>query len=250
MSQTSELLNALKRVLKSRGLTYRHVAEQVGLSEASVKRLFAEETFSLQRLEQVCGTLEIDFFELAKLARGTRDSADLLTMEQEQKLASNPKLLAIFYLLYNDWDVQQIQAHYDITEADCIRLMTQLDKARILDLLPNNRVRLRVSRNLRLRLDGAIRKRYGPEAMQDFLMVRFEDHGGLFRFEFRELSSASVEIVKRKIERLAADFNELAELDSTLPPARRKTIGVGLGVRPWTISLVTGLKPRKPSVVR
>jgi transcriptional regulator with XRE-family HTH domain len=244
MSQTTQLLDALKRVLKSRGLTYQHIAERIGLSEASVKRLFAEESFTLQKLENVCVALEIDFFELAKLARGVRDSADMLTPDQEKKLADNPKLLAIFYLLYNEWDIQQIQAHYEITEADCIRLMSQLEKIGVLDLLPNNRVKLKVSRNLRLRLDGAIRSRYGQDAMQDFLMVRFEEYGGLFRFEFRELSAASVEIIKRKIERLAAEFNELAELDSTLPPQRRKTIGVGLGIRPWTISFVTGLKER------
>ena len=247
MSQTTQLLDALKRVLKARGMTYQEVAEKIGLSEASIKRLFAEETFTLKKLESVCAALEIDFFELAKLARGLRDSANMLTPEQEQKLASNPTLLAIFYLLYNEWDIEQIQLHYEITEAECIRVMSQLEKIGVLDLLPNNRVKLRVSRNLRLRMDGEIRKRYGQEAMQDFLMVRFEEYGGLFRFEFRELSTASVEIIKRKIERLAAEFNELAELDSTLPPQRRKTIGVGLGIRPWTISFVTGLRERAKS---
>jgi transcriptional regulator with XRE-family HTH domain len=41
MSQASQLIAALKRVLKARGLTYADVAAHLGLSEASVKRQFS-----------------------------------------------------------------------------------------------------------------------------------------------------------------------------------------------------------------
>jgi len=47
-----------------------------------------------------------------------------------------------------------------------------------------------------------------------------------------------------KIDRLAAEFNELAELDSTLPPEQRQSVGLALGMRPWRIGPVTGLKER------
>src|SRR5262245_20287690 len=40
MSESAQIVNALKRYLKSRGLTYRDIAKQVGLSEASIKRVF------------------------------------------------------------------------------------------------------------------------------------------------------------------------------------------------------------------
>ena len=49
---TEQLIDALKRVLKSRRLTYADLAAGVGLSEASVKRLFSQRTFTLERLEQ------------------------------------------------------------------------------------------------------------------------------------------------------------------------------------------------------
>ena len=44
---------------------------------------------------------------------------------------------------------------------------------------------------------------------------------------------------------MATEFNEMAELDSYLPPQQRETIGLALGMRPWVISMVTGLKKRK-----
>ena len=47
----SPLISTLKRVLKTRGVTYADLAERIALSEASVKRLFSQGTFTLERLE-------------------------------------------------------------------------------------------------------------------------------------------------------------------------------------------------------
>ena len=79
----------------------------------------------------------------------------------------------------------------------------------------------------------------------EFLKPEFDLVGGMFRFEFRELSNASFEVLKRKLERIADEVHELAELDSMLPSAERKTIGVAVGLRPWTVSMVSGLPLRK-----
>ena len=69
-AHTSTLIRALKATLKSRSITYDELARRLKLSHASVKRLFAEETFTLKRIENICNVLEIDFFDLARLARG------------------------------------------------------------------------------------------------------------------------------------------------------------------------------------
>lgn len=244
MSQTTQLVSTLKRIIKARGLTYAQLAPQLELSEASVKRLFAEESFNLQKLEKLCSALELDFFELAKLARGSLDDQEVLTHKQELALANDPKLLAVFYLVYSDWQLEEICAKYEISEVECIALLLQLTKLDVIDLLPNNRVRVKVSRGLSLSKNGPIRAKLGERAMDDFLSVRFEEHSGHFRFEFRELSVASLEIFKRKLDRLAVEFLELAELDSTLPAQEKQSIGIGLGVRPWKMSLVTGLHAR------
>ena len=64
MSQTNNLLLALKKQLRAQGKTYADVAQLLDLSEASVKRLFASQSFTLQRLEQLCDWLQIEFSEL------------------------------------------------------------------------------------------------------------------------------------------------------------------------------------------
>lgn len=245
MKQTTQIIDAFKRILKSRGITYRELAKKVGLSEASVKRLFSEQSFTLQRLEAFCDALEIDFFELGRLAKSQQGRIETLSAQQEKQLVKDPKLLSLFYLLYNDWQPQDVEARYQLSKPECIQLLMRLEKMGVINVLPNNKVQLRVSRNLRIRPDGAIRDIYGNQAMQDFLKVRFDECGGHFCFEFRELSTASVEILKRKMDHLAAEFNQLAELDSMLPAHKRKTIGMCIGLRPWTITFVSGLQERR-----
>ena len=241
---TEQLIDALKRVLKSRHITYAELARRIGMSEASVKRLFSQRTFTLNRLEQVLAALELDFFDLAKLARGAGDAPEEMTEPQENALAQEPRLMGVFYLLFNDWQPPQILTRYELTEAELTKLLVKLDRLHLIELLPANKVKLKVGRHLRLRPSGAIRAKHGQRTMAEFLAVEFDRYGGNFRFEFRDVSPASFAVVHRKLDRLAAEFNELAELDSTLPPDQRQSIGIVLGMRPWKIGQITNLKER------
>jgi transcriptional regulator with XRE-family HTH domain len=242
--QTAALIEALKKLLKARGSTYRDLARTLGLSEPSIKRLFSQRTFTLQRLEQVCAALEIDFYELAKLARGAAESVEEMSLAQEQALASDSKLLGVFYLVFNQWQPDDILERYVLTRAETLRHVLRLEKLGLVEVLAHDKVRLRVPATLRLRRDGPIRRAHGRSVVTDFIQADFDKSGGLFRFEVRELSKASIALLQRRLERIAREFNELGELDSYLPSDQRETIGMAVGIRPWVVSWAMGLKPR------
>jgi len=250
MTDTRQLLATLKKLLQSRDLTYAAVAKRVGLSEASVKRLFSQETFTLKRLEKFCTVLEIDFFELAKLARGRAARAPEMTEGQEGALAKDAKLLGVFYLVLNDWRAADILANYEVEPLQLTRLLVRLDRLELIELLPRDKVRVKVPKLLRLRRDGPIHRAHGKRVIDEFLAAEFDRVGGYFQFEYRELSTASYELIRRKLEQVAAEFLELAELDATLASARRQTTGMALAMRPWALSLVTGLKARERAAMR
>ena len=95
MNRTTALVETLKHYLKAKGMTYRQLAGEMGLSEASIKRMFSKQAFSLARLEEVCRILDIDFYELALMDRKrNREPGDRLTTEQEQILIHDEKLRA------------------------------------------------------------------------------------------------------------------------------------------------------------
>ncbi|TIX35751.1 MAG: helix-turn-helix transcriptional regulator, partial [Mesorhizobium sp.] len=48
------IFEALKRTLKAKGVTYRVLAERMGVSEPTVKRIFHERNCKLDRLMEIC----------------------------------------------------------------------------------------------------------------------------------------------------------------------------------------------------
>ena len=96
MSQTAPLIDTLKKALKAHGKTYADVAVHLELSEASVKRLFAERHFSIQRLDAVCQMLGMEISDLVQLMKEQSQRAiSELTEEQEREIIGDILLLLV-----------------------------------------------------------------------------------------------------------------------------------------------------------
>src|SRR3546814_17130747 len=99
MAERDQLLRALKQVLKLRGMRYSDLARGLGVSEPTVKRMLSTGRIDLAPLERICGLLDIDLFELVRLARGARAERTPLEHVPEAALAADPRLLLVFHLL-------------------------------------------------------------------------------------------------------------------------------------------------------
>ncbi|QQP95361.1 helix-turn-helix domain-containing protein [Lysobacter enzymogenes] len=250
MIERERLLAALKRILKERGWRYADLAAALGVSEPTIKRTLSNGRMSLERLEQICDALDIDFFELARNARGTRESRRHLSPLQETALAAEPRLMTVFHLLCQGWRTAAIGEGYGLRKTELVRLLAQLDRLRLIELLPGDRVRLRVPRDFSWRDDGPVRARYFQMASREFIHHAFDAGGDFLALEIRELGEASAATLRRKLEKLVAEFKEAAELDVDLPPERRRSVGMLVASRPWVFSLVDSLResapPRRP----
>lgn len=242
MADRERLLVALKRLLRERGWRYADLAAALGVSEPTIKRVLSSGRMDLARLEQICDALDIDFFELARSARGTRESRRHLTLHQEQALAAEPRLMTVFHLLCQGWRTAAIGEGYGLKPPELVRLLAQLDRLRLLELLPGNHVRLRVPRDFSWRDDGPVRARYLQMASHEFLRDDFAAAEAHFALEIRELGEASVATLRRKVDKLVADFKEAAELDVSLPSERRRSVGMLVALRPWVFSLAESLR--------
>ncbi len=92
MSQIKQISNTLKQLLKQHKTTYRMIAQELAMSEANIKRVFATNNFSLERLEQICNILNLTLSDLFVLSEKQQQQLTELTLEQEQELIENPKL--------------------------------------------------------------------------------------------------------------------------------------------------------------
>jgi len=242
MSQTRQLLNTLKKCLKAKGITYNRIASELDLSEASIKRLFSDQTVSLKRLEEICDLLELNFFELAKISANAELGPSVLTFEQEQILSENPKLLVFFYLLLNGREPQSIIKDYTITEQESLQFLLELDKLKLIELYPDNRVRHLTQKNIAWRKNGPIMKIYESRVKEEFLNATFDQMDGRLRFETGKLSDGSHAVMLGKIDRLMKEYYEMTEIDKTIPREKSHNTGLMIAFRPWVYSVLDGFK--------
>ena len=245
MPAVSRFVEALKRSVRARGLTYAELARRLQLSEASVKRMFSRGTFTLARIEEVLAAVDLELYEVARMTRGEGGGAAQLTYEQELGLAKDERLLAVFWLVLNGWSFEEIVEGFRVTRTELTIAFARMEKLKLIEWGPRERARLLVPRDFVWRPGGPAKKAYARRAVAEFLEARFDAPLELLRFESRELSAESAATLKRKLERLIAEFSECAEADSALPPSRRVPVALLAGCRPWEFSAVNMLKRRR-----
>jgi DNA-binding Xre family transcriptional regulator len=242
VSESAAIIQVLKRSLKTRGLTYRDLAKRVNLSEASVKRVFSEETFTLQRLESICAAIGISMSELVRTAAESNEATSkFLTLEQEQLLADDPKLLACFYLLLNGRSSAEVIERMNLTERELRRFYVKLDDAKLVELQPRLKVRMRVGPVINWRTDGPVYRVYEQQVKAEFLKSDFRGPLEALHFRSLEISEASARILARKIENLQKDFAEMASLDVGLPANEKQNVALLVAFRPWVMSMFSTL---------
>lgn len=238
MSQTSQLVDMLKKILRERKITYSEVASHLDLSEANVKRMFSKRHFTLSRLEEVCTLANIDLGFL--MARMIDDSAFIqeLPLDTEKTLVGNIKLLIIAQLLINRWEISDITDTYDFEDLEVTRLLAQLDRLGIIELLPGNRVRNLVSRDFKWIHNGPAYKFFEKHVANEFFQSKFDPKSGeLLIFIAGRLSKANNAHMHQNMRRLAKDFDELCKEDSKLTVEETYGTGFVLALRPWEMSV-------------
>lgn len=233
MAQSQALIQTLKKALKAQGLTYAQVAAGLDLSEASVKRLFAQGNFSLERLDQICRLAGMEITDLVRLMESERNHLSELSPAQEQELVSDIKLLLVAFLVVNGWRYEDILSEYSLQETEVIRYLARLDRLKIIDLLPGNRIKLRISPQFTWRKNGPIQQFFTAHLQEDFLKSRFDEQGECFMFVAGMLAQISADTLIKRLQQLAGEFNNLKQQDSTLPTGQRKGYSLFLAIRPW-----------------
>lgn len=242
MDEASQLIDCAKRLLRRQGLTYRDVAQALGLSEASIKRMFSVRRLTLDRLLQVANLLGLTLAELAQEA-ATQD-AQLRTLEaaQERELVSDPRLLLVVVCTLNHWTLRDIVAAYALSEAEVIRHLARLDRLRLIDLLPGNRVRLNVTRDFNWIPQGPIQRFFVEEGLHDFLDSAFENPDDRFGFSHGMLTESAVAQLHEEIRRFRHRLAELHEESLSVPLSRRHGVALVLAFREWELEAFRSLR--------
>ena len=228
-------------------MRYQDVARDLQLSMATVKRMFAESSFTLERLDQVCRLLSMDISDLVKMAEAQRCKLTELSEQQERELVSDPRLLLAAYLVTNGYTFADILEHYHYSEPQLIRELAKLDRQKLIELLSKNRIKLLIAPNFSWRRNGPIQCFFVERLRDEFLHHDFNRSSEVWMMLSGMLSHASVRKLGDHARRIEREFKDLNETDMHLPLEQRQQVSMIIAMRPWRPGVFQKLR-REPAV--
>jgi DNA-binding Xre family transcriptional regulator len=242
MSSPELVLQVLRAQLRAESITYKVLADRIGMSESSVKRMFGQRDMSLSRLAQICKAAGIAMEDVLRGAADARTHADTLTLLQEKSLMANPRLLLVAICCLGHWSVEQVLETYELTEPECIGCLAELDRLGLIELKPMNRYSLRVSNAFRWLPDGPVQQYFRSQVVADYFSGRFDGDGETLMCLPARLSDASSKELVQKIQQLAGELARLHQADRRLESDERDGFTLLLGFRSWEFAAFTALR--------
>jgi transcriptional regulator with XRE-family HTH domain len=214
------IMAALKELFRQRGLQAKEVAASVGVTERTLARWMAGSGVTLRALEdlsRVAGLTVLDLLDIVHEGRGPLVSS--LSVLQEQELVDNPPCWFLMAHLLHGIPLSEAQEQFDLPEHQMVLALVRLEKMGLITLLPGNRVRLRVSRNLTWRKNGPIARARGDFFRVLLKEVDFTDGKYVAEMNVVRLSPASLAIVEAKMRALLNEILQLSQTDRQLSAA-------------------------------
>lgn len=233
MSTTADLVLALKKELKAAQMTYADLARELGMAESSVKRMLAKGDMSLSRIDAMCRALKLDFAELARRVADAQPLLAQLTEAQERAVVADRKLLLVAINVLSQWTLEQMVAHYRLTEAECVKYLAQLDRIGIIELKPLNRYRLKLSKAFRWRAHGPVMNYFREHAALDYFSGGFDGPAEGLLLVHGSVSRGLAPSFLERLQRVAQDFAQQHQADQKLAVKDREGYTLLLAMRSW-----------------
>jgi DNA-binding Xre family transcriptional regulator len=242
MSQTDQILQAVKGLLKQHKINYATVAGELGLSESSIKRSLSKGHISLERLLSICAMMDLELVDLLQVIKKQTTQLVQLTETQEQLMVTDVKYLLVTVCVCNHWTFDEILNTYEIESAELIRMLLQLERIELIELLPNNHIRLKISPHFHWVDNGPIQRFFERHIQHDFWKSQFTGPGEIRLLVNGMLSKESNELMQQNIMKLKQQFTVLSEQDQHLDMDLRHGTTMVVGMRPWELDLFASLR--------
>lgn len=151
------ILTTLRGIMKAKKVRYEDLAQSLGVSLPTIKRLFAGHEPSIGRLIEICNVLAVSFFDVADLSRQHAAPRFVLSEEQEVVLAASPDLYAYFRFLTKGETPASIAEKASLSVVEQRRYLRALEDLALIERLPGDRVRLRHAGQIQWQSRGPLR---------------------------------------------------------------------------------------------
>jgi len=236
------VIDTLKELLKAKGMTYHQLSKAINISEASVKRIFSNYTFTIDRIEQICEHLEVTLFDLFEIA-SQKNNEDVYeySLEQEIFFVKNPHYLAFFDFLLKGRTVNSILNRFNLSARQAEVYLAKLDSLALIECLGQNKYKLLCGKNVKWRNDGPLKRAYFDKAKYEFLNSRFQSPQSFINFSILSLSKESRKKLETELKEIYRKYDRASKLESRLD-VPTQSIGILFASREWNFSILEYLE--------
>jgi len=232
--QVEALLRALKQLLRAKGLRYRDIAERLGITERTVKRWLADRGLTMNVVEDLCGVLGMSFIELCEFAKEDLDiRPQQMSREQERLLFSDLQLGLVFQLLLRGWTAQDIRFECGLPEATMVAHLVRLERIKLVQLLPGNKVRLLFGRHIKWHDSGEAGRAFARHLKNLFTAMDYSNPDSIWSSQVFKLSQRSLTELQAKFYTLTTDIQLASEADRRLASADKRWHVILLAAHPF-----------------
>jgi len=226
-------IDVLKRVLKSKGITYKKLSQMLEMSEPTIRRMFSKGAFTLERYVKICRIIGLNYEEMIRLSEA-ESAVFEFTYEQESFFAKNLNYYYFLVVMLRESKTPlEVAKEYNLHERTLTKILAQLERMNLIEWLPGNQVKLLVSTRFRFLEGGPIRNLMERQGVLYFNDANFDGENEIRRFQIIRLSQDSLEKTKLKME----DFFEEVIGDMDRDKILKKTgedVGVIVAMRPFS----------------
>ena len=202
MTEFQWAVSRIKRHLKDQKIHYSQLADFLKMSESGLKKFFAGEDGSFQRLAQIAAQLGLRMSDLV-------DPADPelrfeFTGPQQEAFLQDPSLFELYWRLVYQREAPPTEA----SGPENVRKLRKLDALRLLKLMPNGRVRVPKVQPVSWKYEGEFVKTLFRKWSTDLLSSTMgkTDERRFFTLRYFQMSERSFQEFRQSFAELEREF--------------------------------------------
>jgi transcriptional regulator with XRE-family HTH domain len=189
-------MSSIKEAAAAQKKSQKELALAADVSLPTIKRWLAGRGVSLEQMEKLATLLGLSLTEIATSVEQVPPHFTY-SREQEEYFAAKPAYLAFFDHLLRGHSPAQIAKRHGLSKSVTQRLLSRLDRMGLVEWLPEDRVRLRVTGEPRWMVNGPLARKYTPLIREAFLRTP-----GTERFVLQDYLPEDTRELERKMDEL------------------------------------------------
>lgn len=212
----------IKLALKTKSITQDDFAIMLGISVPTIKRWLRGEGLLFRDLTKMLELLDLRLSEVSLIAEGNLNTQFNYSVTQEEALANTEGLLAFFDQLLKGRTPKQIAKSYKLSEKSLTFYLSKLDKIKLIQWLPQDKVKLLVSGEPSWIQNGLLSQKFKKQIIEEHLRHHLNSKDQM-KVGIYSLSKASYQKINIKMNEVIEQLRIMEIKDANISDSKELT---------------------------